>query len=411
MPLKLRRGGLFIAGLFATVALVWVTGASAQTARPEVGKPIQAAIELLKQKKGRESLLRVREAQAIADKTPYESYLVERVLGQAAAATGDNATAARAFEAAANSAAAPEGERRQFVAAAATQHYLIKNYAKAAELAARYFREGGTEKSVRTIYVQALYLGNNFAGAAKELIAEVEAVEKGGGVPAEEQLQLLANCYQQQRDTAGYSKALEKLLAYYPKREYWLSAIHGVATRAGFAERLAIDVARLKLETGTMRSADEDMEAAQLALQEGFPVEAVRIVDQGYAAGLMGAGAEADRHKRLKDLAARNLAEDKKALAQYEQQSAVGKDGKALFTDGFNYVLHGKFETGLGMMEKGFRDGTGLRRLEHSKLQLAYAYHLAGQNQKSIQVCKTIQGNDGAAALGRLWVVRLSRAS
>lgn len=410
MSLKLRRGGLFIVGMFVAVSLVWVSGASGQTARPEVGKPIQAAIELLKQKKGRESLLRVREAQAIADKTPYESYLVERVLGQAAAATGDNATAARAFEAAANSAAAPEGERRQFVAAAATQHYLIKNYAKATELAARYFREGGTEKSVRTIYVQALYLGNNFAGAAKELIAEVEAVEKGGGVPAEEQLQLLANCYQQQRDTGGYAKALEKLLAYYPKREYWLSAIHGVATRAGFAERLAIDVARLKRETGTMRSADEYMEAAQLALQEGFPVEAVRIIDQGYAAGLLGAGAETDRHKRLKDLAARNLAEDRKALAHNEQQSAAGKDGKALFTDGFNYVLNGKFETGLGMMEKGFRDGTGLRRLEHSKLQMAYAYHLAGQNQKSIQVCKTIQGNDGAAALGRLWVIRLSRA-
>ena len=168
MPLNLRRAGLFVAGLLVAVALARAPGASAQAARPEVGKPIQAAVDLLKQKKSKEALLKVRDAQAVTDKTAYESYLVERVLGQAAAAAGEHATAARAFEAVAASAAAPDGERRQFVAAAASQHYLVKNYARAAELAARYFKEGGTDKSLRTIYVQALYLGNNFAGAAKE---------------------------------------------------------------------------------------------------------------------------------------------------------------------------------------------------------------------------------------------------
>jgi hypothetical protein len=62
-------------------------------------------------------------------------------------------------------------------------------------------------------------------------------------------------------------------------------------------------------------------------------------------------------------------------------------------------------------MEKGIRDAKAFRRLEHAKLQLGYAYHLAGQNQKAIQVLKAVQGADGAAALARLWVIRLSRAS
>lgn len=400
-----------LAGLFAAGACAQDPGAKGQTVRPEIGKPIQAAVELLKQKKGKEALAKVRAVQAAGDKTPYENYLVERVLGQAAAAAGENATAARAFESVAASTAAPEGERRQFVAAAASQHYLAKNFAKAAELAGRYFREGGTEKSVRTIYVQALYLGNNFAAAAKELLADVEAEEKAGSVPTEEQLQLLANAYLQQRDSAGYPRAMEKLLAYHPKRDYWLSALHGVAARPEFSERLAIDVARLKLETGTMRSADEYLEAAQLSLQEGFPIEAARIIDQGYAAGLLGKGTEAGRHRRLKDMAARNFAEDRKALAQDEAQSAAGKDGKTLFSDGFNYVLHGKFDKGLAMMEKGLRDGSGFRRPEHAKLQMAYALHLAGQNQKATQLFKTVKGTDGAAALARLWAIRLGRRS
>jgi len=397
--------------LFAARALAQEPGASVQTVRPEIGKPIQAAIELIKSKKGKEALAKVREAQAVGDRTPYENYLVERVLGQAAAAAGEPSIAARAFENVATSSSSPEGERRQFFAAAASQYYLIKSYAKAAELAARYFKDGGTEKSIRTIYVQALYLGNDFASAARELVKDVEAEEREGKAPSEEPLQLLANSCAQIKDAACYGKAMEMLVAYHPKRDYWLSVIYSIATRRGFSERLAIDVARLKIETGTMRGADEYLDAAQLALQEGFPMDAVRIIDKGYASGILGTGPEAARHKRLKDMAAKNLAEDKKALAREESQSVAGKDGRALFNEGFNYVLLGRTEQGLALMEKGIRDAKAFRRLEHAKLQLGYAYHLAGQNQKAIQMLKTLQGADGAAALARLWVIRLSRAS
>ena len=404
--------GLCSIAWVAASALAQEPGASSgPTVRPEVGKPIQAAIDLLKSKKGKEALGKVREAQAIDDRTPYENYLVERVLGQAAATAGEPAIAARAFENVATSPTSPEGERRQFLAAAASQYYLVKNYAKTTELAARYFKEGGTEKSMRTIYVQALYLGNDFASAAKELMKDLEAEERENKAPGEEQLQLLASSCSQTKDAACYGKAMEMLVAYYPKREYWLSVIYAIATRPGFSERLALDLARLKIETGTMRGAEEYLDAAQLSLQEGFPMEAVRIIDKGYASGVLGTGAEAARHKRLKDMAAKNLAEDKKALAREESQPGAVKDGRALFNEGFNYVLLGKPEQGLALMEKGIRDAKAFRRLEHAKLQLGYAHHLAGQNQKAIQILKTVQGTDGAAALARLWATRLSRAS
>src|SRR2546423_2279834 len=283
---------------FAASALAQEPGAGGQTVRPEIGKPIQAAIELLKSKKGKEALAKVREAQAVGDGTPYETYLIERVLGRAAAAAGDPTTAARAFENVATSPASPEGERRQFFAAAASQYYLMKNYAKTAELAARYFRDGGTEKSMRTIYVQALYLGNDFASAAKELMKDLEAEERENKAPTEEQLQLLANSCSQIKDAACYGKAMEMLVAHYPKRDYWLSVIYGIATRPGFSERLALDLARVKLETGTMRSADEYLDAAQLALQEGFPMEAGVDTAKGYASRALGTRPQTPRATR-----------------------------------------------------------------------------------------------------------------
>ena len=261
---------------------------------------------------------------------------------------------------------------------------------------------------MHTIYVQALYLGNNFAAAAKAISADIDAEEDAGKTPAEEELQLLANASLQQRDAAGYAKALEKLLTYHPKRDYWLNLVYGIATRPGFSERLALDVARLKIETGTMRTGNEYLEAAQLSLIDGFPIEAARIIDKGYAAGLLGSGPEAARHKRLRDMAAKSVAEDKKSL---DADEAAPKEAKAIFNEGFNLVLNGKSEQGLQMMESALRQGIPGRRPDHARLQLAYAYHLAGQNQKAVQIFRTVQGTDGSGALARAWAIRLARAS
>lgn len=378
------------------------------TVRPEIGKPLQAALDLLKQKKGKDALARLREADAVKDKTPHEALLIEQVRGQAAAAAGEVSVAAHAFETAAASAAAPEKDKLQFLAAAAGQYYLAKDYAKSADLSARYFKSGGSDKALHTLHVQALYLGNNFALAAKELLVDIQADEQAGKAPAENLLQLLANAYLKQQNTAGYANAMEKLVAHYPKKDYWLAVIHGTVSRPGFPDRLALDIDRLKLATGTMRGASDYVEAAQLSLQSGYPAEAKQFLDAGYAAGLLGTGTDAERHKRLKDLIAKTYAADIKTLGQDDAQAAAGKDGTALFNAGLNYVLHGQAEKGLGMMENGLGKG-GLKRPEDARLQLGYAYHLAGHQQKAIQALKKIPGTDGATALARLWIIRLQQ--
>ena len=386
----------------------------AQTVRPEVGKPLQAAIDLLKQRKGKEALAQAKAAQAVPDKTPYETYLVTRVLGQAASAAGDNATAASALEQAASSSAAPAADRLSLLAAAAGQYYALKQYSKAANVATTYFQHGGTDKSIRTIYVQSLYLGGNYGAAARELASDVEEMDRAGKNPAEDQLQLLANAYLQSKDTAGYGRTMEQLVGLYPKRDYWLSAIDNVVRRSGFNDRLQIDVFRLRAEVnGMQRGADDYLDYAQLALIEGFPMEATRVIDKGYQAGLLGTGSEAARHKRLKDLAAKNLADDRKSIADAEKQDPSNKDAKTVFNEGFNLVLNDKSTKGLAMMEQGLKtagnSASGFRRPDHAKLQLGYAYHLAGQNAKALEMFKNVQGTDGAAALARLWVIKLGR--
>ena len=86
-PLRALSVALLAAGLFAT--------ASAQV-RPEVGKPLQQAGELLKAGKAREALAKVREADAVGGKTAAEQTMIERMRAAAAQRAGDTNTAIQA---------------------------------------------------------------------------------------------------------------------------------------------------------------------------------------------------------------------------------------------------------------------------------------------------------------------------
>jgi hypothetical protein len=402
---KLGRKALVLAVL-ATLA----GGALAQEAgkggavRPEVGKPLQAAVELVKAKKNKDALAKLQEADAVANKTQQESYLLERVRGQAAAGAGEPVVAAKSFEAAAGSPAAPAADRAMLLAGAAGQYYVAKDYAKSADLIGRYFKEGGTDPALRMLLVQALYLGNDPARAGEELQLVFKELETAGKQPSEEQLQLYSSICLKRHDSACYTSALEKLLLRFPKQDYWLTAIYELTKSQGFSSRHGLDVARLKLLTNTMRSSGEYFDAAQLSMQEGYPFEAKEIIDRGYSAGLLGRGDEADRHRRLRDMVAKAVAEDTKSLGSDDAAAASAANGQLLLNSGFNYVLRRQFDKGLAMMEQGVRKG-GFKRPDDATLRLGVAQVLAGRTQVATQTLASVHGKDGGADLAKLWAV------
>jgi hypothetical protein len=374
------------------------------TMRPEIGKPLNAALEAIKAKKGKDALARVHEAESIGGKSPYESYMVDRVKGAAAMTAGEPALSAEAFEAALSSSAAPAAEKTVLMAAQADQYFRAKNYTKASEASARYLKEGGTDPGVRTLQIQALYLSGDLTKAGKELQAEVKAAEEAGKPPVEQLLQMLADISNRQKDSASFIGAMEKLVTYYPKKDYWLSLMYSLSTKPGLSTQLALDVFRLKMATGTLRTTEEYVEAAQLAIQAGFPAEAKKFIDAGYDAHLMGVGADADRHKRLRDTAAKGLAEDTKTLGQDDARQAAAATGDPLMNTGLNYVHRGQSDKGLPLMEQALKKG-GFKRAEDAKLHLGVAQFMAGQKAKATETLRGVKGTDGTAEIARLWVL------
>lgn len=381
-----------------------------ETLRPEVGTPLQAAQALMREKKYREALARIHEAENVKDKTPYEVYIIDRMRGVAAAGAGDAAVAIRSFEAAIASGRMPPPEQLTIVEAVARLYYQTKDYPRAITWLSRYLKEGGTAPQTRALLAEAYYLNHDYGQAAKELSSEVQADEQAGRPPPKDRLELLANCYMKQKDTPGVVTALEKLVTYYPKREYWVDLLRYVETRPGFVPRLALDVYRLKFSLSLLDTGAQFVEMAQLALQAGFPDEAKQVLDKGFAGGALGTGAEADRHKRLRELVAKNVADDQKTLPHDEAIAAAAKDGTGLVNIGFAHVSRGEVDKGIDLMEKGLHKG-GMKYPEDATLHLGIACVLGRRRDRAIQVLKTVRGTDGAADLARLWIIRATGSS
>ena len=371
-----------------------------EAVRPEIGKPLQAAQAMVKQRNGRGALAEVAKAEAVPNRSAYENFLINQMKGSAASAAGDHDTAVKAFEAVLGSGRVSGRDAVTMVQAVAVAHYQKKDYANAAKWTQRYFKEGGNDPQMRTVLLQSYYLGNDCASVNKMLAGE----EGGNRRNTEEELQILANCFLRQKDTAGYVGTIEKLVMHYPKKEYWTDLLSRVQKKPGFSDRLGINVYRLKMATGNMTSTNDYMEAAQLALQAGVPAEAMQIIDKGYQAGMLGKGNEAERHARLKGLAQKQLEESKAKRAQEEQEATAAKDGNALVNLGLNHVYEGNTQKGVALVEQGIKKG-GLKRPEDAKLRLGEALLHAGQKQKAVQVLREVKGNDGAADIARLWVL------
>jgi tetratricopeptide (TPR) repeat protein len=377
----------------------------AQAVRNEIAKPLAAAGDLLKAGKAKEALTKVREAEAVGGKNPAEQVLIDKMKGAAAQRAGDHGTAIAAFESAIASGRLSGGEQARIAESLAFAHYQNKNNGKALEWASRAKQAGGGSAQLNQLVAYLQQGSGDFAQTLRDSSAQVNAAEKAGQKPGEDDLLRMADAARRTNNTAAYSSALEKLVIYYGKKDYWSAHLTSIQRKPGFSPHLGLDVWRLKLANGLVTTADEYMELAQLALQAGLPAEAKVIMDKGYAANLLGVGEQAARHGRLKDLVAKTLAESSTNLAANAIEAAAQKDGNGLVKVGTVYSSLGQADKAIELIEKGIAKGQ-LKRPDDAKLRLALAMMQSPKTKaKGQQMLRSISGTDGTADIGRLYAV------
>lgn len=389
--------------VLAASALALLTGlVQAQQVRPEVGRPLQEAANLLKANRAKEALAKVRDADAAPNKTPAEQLTIERMRGAVAARAGDSATAIKAFEAVFNGSRAGSPEQAQAAEQLAFQYSQARDWNRTREWANRAKQLGGNSAELDKLLAFVNAQSGDFAQIAKDAQAAIEAAEKAGRRPDEADLLRLADALRRTGNNTGQAAVLDKLLALYPKKEYWSIVLGRIQSNPGFSQRLALDVLRLKRETKTLETAEDYVEMTQLALQDGQAAEARAVIDEGFARGVLGKGPEAERQKRLQALAVQRATEAPKALADAEADAAKDKDGNALVRVGMGYSGLGQHDKAVALIQQGIAKG-GLKRPQDATLHLGIAQMRAGQKPRAVQTLRGVGGNDGTADLARLW--------
>lgn len=352
---------------------------------------------------------KVQLANAIADKTPYEDYIVARIALSIAIADDDAPSANKLLEQIlvlnTKGAWLKTEETLPLMHAVGVANYRTKEYAQAAQWMDRNIKAGGEDPVVKNVRINAYLLAGNMQRGSELLNEEIAAAEQAKKPPAQNHLEMLAQARNNLKDTPGYTRALEMLVLHYPSKDNWRSLVNRLWGRSDLASRLQLDVFRLAFFVGTPEEGSDYSEYVDFAQKGGFSGEALNAYDQGAAAGLLGS---TDAHKKLRAKLVLDNEQDRKNLAADTAAALKKPDGFALFNIGLNLVGMKQFDKGLELMEKGIAKGIP-RRPEDARLRLGMAYALAGQADKATQTLATVSGPEGMTELARYWTLALRK--
>ena len=384
-----------------------VAAASTDSLRAEISKPLIAAQALFEAKNIPEALAKLAETDAVPNKTAYETFAVERTRANYLMAANDKPKAIIAFQAVVASNYLKRADQNNLIEALGQLYFQTSDYPNTILWLERYAKEGGTDPRATDVLNKAYFLNKDYAKAYQGLNTQAQADIAAGKVPAEQSLQLILNCVAQLKDDSATQKAVEQLNSYYPTAKSWNYLLSLVHTRPGFADRMYLDIYRLKQELALIKTAPEFLEMADLATRAGLPAEARKALEQGFAAGLLDKGADAKKNTTLLETARKRAAEDLKTMEQGEASASKSKDGTGLVNLGMAFATAGQFDKGASLIQQGITKG-GMSRIEEAKLQLGVVYYWGGKKDQAIQQLKTVTGTDGTGELARFWLMQIN---
>ncbi len=392
--------GIAGAGTIVTPTVV-MAAEKAPTVAPAVGKPLQAAQAALKAGNPKEAVAQATAAAAAA-KSPYEVYVSNEILGASYLKAGDYANLAKAFETSYNSGYMPAAEKTARLKVLTQVYYQLKNYPKTVEYANLYLKEAPNDIEVPVLMAQVYYLQKDFKKSSEALRAIVKASDSAGRPVKEDTLALLMASEYEMKNDAGVASTLEMLQTRYPKPQYMKDLVTTYEkTLRGGTTKTALDLQVVKFQAGLFDDAGDYTATSELALQDGLPGLAKKVMDKGVAAGVLGVGTAKDRENRMISMANTQAAADQKGLTAGEAEASKAKTGEALIKYGEAYWSYGMYDQAVAATEKGI--AKGVADMDDAKLRLGIAYIGAGKRPQALEAFKGITADSPAAKIAALW--------
>ncbi|RYG27872.1 MAG: hypothetical protein EON93_19645, partial [Burkholderiales bacterium] len=183
-------------------------------------KPIQEAQAALQAKDFPKAIEQLRTVEAAPDRSPYDTFVVNQLLGIALVQSQQNAAAIPYFEGMISSGFLEPNDSQLYSREIVKLLYGDKQYAKAAEAGRKVIASGAADEDTYLVVSQAEFLNKNYPGVVEVLAPRVKQAEASGTKLPEATLQLLSEAYIRQNDMANAAGPLRLLVTHYPSPQH-----------------------------------------------------------------------------------------------------------------------------------------------------------------------------------------------
>jgi tetratricopeptide (TPR) repeat protein len=372
---------LLATGSVSSLMVLTPTIAEAAGVRPQVGKALQAAIQEASRGNASAANAAVRQAESVGGLTAAEEQKIAETKSFIAAKTGNFSGGGGSATAAAAKFAADYNAGR-YSAVTGEDVELLKKY-------------GAFTAQDQIIVAQAYYL----SGRAEQAIAYLKGLTSGAH-PSEDALHLMYSAAYKANDSAAMRFALEKLVTEYPKPEYWNSLLQVAGNAKGLKDRQTLDIYRLRLRTGTMKTPDDYTTAAEMALEFGSAAESANFVQKGLDAKVL----TGDRTQKLLNAAKSLDATTQANMAKQTAAAAKARTGDAAVNLGEEMVGAGKAQDAIAEIQQGMQKNPTDKN--GAQIELGIAYLDAGQKDAAIKAFNAVPQDDANNyMIAHLWAI------
>jgi tetratricopeptide (TPR) repeat protein len=403
--------GVAVVGATSLVPAVAADKKEENKVSKDLAKPLKAAQDALQAKKYPEALAKLKEAESNPKKTPYDEHVINVLAGSAYARTNDYQSAEKAFEAQANDGFTDQAELPRIIKATAQINYQLKNYDKAIEFGNRAIKNGAGDEEINVIVGQSYYLKGDYKGTLKFFEPIVDSDIKAGRTPKDQSLQLIMSSCVKTDDSACTTKALEKLVTYYPKPDYWKDLLYTLQQdrTQTQSDKNTLQLYRLMSEVDVLARADDYTEMAQLAMEQGSPGEAQHILEKGFQKGVFADPRTKDKNQRLLDAAKKAAAADEASLPKIEKDADAAATGDKDVGVGLAYLGYQQYDKASDLLTKGLTKG-GVKSEAEARLLLGIAQLKAGHKDDAVKSFHAVKGDPTLERLANLWSLHARQA-
>jgi outer membrane protein assembly factor BamD (BamD/ComL family) len=391
-----------VVGCFSAV-LVPETAMAQDAPKPQkisakVSKPLKAAQDAINTQNWDEALTQLAAAQAVEGKTPYDQYMTNELTWYTHLQKKDYAAAATVLEAQLASGQTPAADLTLRTKTLTQLNYQVQNYPKAIEFGNRYLALAPTDKEMGLLVAQSYALVKDYAGA-RDLVNRLSA----SGVPDEQLLRIGLRSSFELKDRPATVAALEQLVRYYPKPEYWTDLLNNTLFQTK-EDRELRHLYRLMDDVGALKDGDNCAEAGTVLNAGGFPSEAERLLSRCAAANLYQGDVKARATASL-DAARRGAEADRKDVATAAAALAAAKTGNEMVAFGKLYFSTGDYAKAADALSKGLAKG-GVTDVADAQMLLGIAQKRAGDAASALTTFKSV-ADPKLATIAKFWALHV----